>query len=116
MVLAALAVFAGCGSDTEEPSAAAPGKVADGGFPATVEHAFGTTTVPKRPERIVVVGLTEQDTSCSSATSRSPRRSGTASSPARLAVGEGGARDAKPPSSRPPTGSRSRRSPGWGPT
>ena len=49
MVLAALAVFAGCGSDTEEPSAAAPGKVADGGFPATVEHAFGTTTVPRSP-------------------------------------------------------------------
>jgi iron complex transport system substrate-binding protein len=30
-------------------------------FPAKVTHKFGTTTVPERPQRIVSVGLTEQD-------------------------------------------------------
>jgi iron complex transport system substrate-binding protein len=59
LILAALLVLAGCGSSDDEPAAAAP---ADTGFPAVVEHKFGTTTVEKEPERIVVVGLTEQDT------------------------------------------------------
>ena len=57
----ALAFVAGCGSDTE-PAADSGATSADGGaFPAQVEHKFGTTTVPSEPERIVVVGLTEQD-------------------------------------------------------
>lgn len=30
-------------------------------FPITVEHRFGSTTVPAEPQRVVVVGLTEQD-------------------------------------------------------
>ena len=33
----------------------------EGTFPAKATHRFGTTTVEKRPERIVIVGLTEQD-------------------------------------------------------
>ena len=62
LAIAAL-VFAGCGSD-DEPAADAPAPAAaDGGaFPATVEHKFGTTTVEAEPERIAIVGLTEQDT------------------------------------------------------
>ncbi len=60
-VLAAAAVLAGCGSDAPEPSAPAR-PAADGGFPATVEHKLGTTRIDARPERIAVVGLTEQDT------------------------------------------------------
>jgi len=35
---------------------------ADGQFPVTVTHKFGTTTVKAAPKRVVVVGLTEQDT------------------------------------------------------
>jgi iron complex transport system substrate-binding protein len=61
LTLAALA-FAGCGDD-EPASEAAPAAAAGaGGFPATVEHKFGTTTVESEPQRIAVVGLTEQDT------------------------------------------------------
>jgi iron complex transport system substrate-binding protein len=59
LLLFALAL-AGCGSD-DEPAAESRA-AGDGAFPAKVEHKFGTTTVESEPERIVVVGLTEQDT------------------------------------------------------
>jgi iron complex transport system substrate-binding protein len=60
LLVIALAVVAGCGSD-DEPATDTPA-AGGGAFPAKVEHKFGTTTVPSKPERIVVVGLTEQDT------------------------------------------------------
>lgn len=53
--------LAGCGSEAEPEDDGAE-RAADSAFPAHVEHKFGTTTVPSEPERIVVVGLTEQDT------------------------------------------------------
>jgi iron complex transport system substrate-binding protein len=69
-MLAAVAVLAGallatsCAGD--EPTAAAdepqPPPAVDGAFPVTVPHKFGQTVVPEPPERVVVVGLTEQDT------------------------------------------------------
>ena len=59
MILVVVLGLAGCGEDAEP--AAAPASD-DAAFPATVEHKFGTTTVPSKPERIVIVGLTEQDT------------------------------------------------------
>ena len=57
---------ASCSSD--EPSSAsasepeATAASSGGGFPATVPHKFGATTVPEEPTRVVVAGLTEQDT------------------------------------------------------
>ena len=59
--LAAAVLLAGCGADAPDSEPAAS-PAADAAFPAQVEHKFGTTTVPAEPQRIVVVGLTEQDT------------------------------------------------------
>lgn len=42
---------------TEEPAAEEPAA----GFPVTIEHKYGSTTIEELPERIVTVGLTEQD-------------------------------------------------------
>lgn len=54
--------LAACGS-SDEPTAststAASG--AEGPFPVKVTHSFGTSTVPKAPERVVTVGFNEQD-------------------------------------------------------
>lgn len=62
LAAAALALGA-CGSSDPEPTAATTTPAAERGtFPATVEHRYGTTTVPRRPQRIVSVGYTEQDT------------------------------------------------------
>lgn len=48
-----------CGSDSaEQPGDSAPG-VATGAFPVTVEHAFGSTTIPRAPRRVVTVGYTD---------------------------------------------------------
>jgi len=62
LLLAALAITA-CGSDdpeTDAPSdAAAPAE--QGAFPVTIEHKYGSTTIERAPERVVVVGLREQD-------------------------------------------------------
>ncbi|MDO9409332.1 ABC transporter substrate-binding protein [Patulibacter sp.] len=66
LVLALL--LAGCGSGDDDAPGTAAGttttaaRAAGATFPATVTHKFGTVTVPERPTRIVVAGLTEQDT------------------------------------------------------
>lgn len=66
-LLLAVALVAGCGSSGTDDASSGPATTStaaaedQGTFPAVATHRFGTTTVPKRPERIVVVGLTEQD-------------------------------------------------------
>ncbi|MBE2318903.1 iron-siderophore ABC transporter substrate-binding protein [Solirubrobacter sp. CPCC 204708] len=60
--------LAACGSDDESTStsgSSAPAKqeggAESGAFPVTIEHKYGSTTIEKQPERVVVVGLREQD-------------------------------------------------------
>jgi iron complex transport system substrate-binding protein len=59
VVVAALIALAGCGSESDDQ---AETTTSGGAFPVKVEHEFGTTTVQSEPKRIVVAGLTEQDT------------------------------------------------------
>src|SRR3954467_497614 len=53
----------GCGSDEDTTSApaATPSKAEPGAFPVTIEHKYGSPTTSAERERVVVVGLREQD-------------------------------------------------------
>jgi iron-siderophore transport system substrate-binding protein len=56
---AAAGLLAACGDDSPSPTgSAAP---ADGAFPATVTHQFGTTTVEKAPTGVVSLGWADAD-------------------------------------------------------
>jgi iron complex transport system substrate-binding protein len=68
LVLASLAL-ASCGGDDETSTTPAgtggtttAAQAATDTFPVTIKHALGTTTVPEAPERVVTVGLRDQDT------------------------------------------------------
>ncbi|MFC4333137.1 iron-siderophore ABC transporter substrate-binding protein [Streptomyces andamanensis] len=55
-------LLAGCGSgssDDKDDSAGAGASASSGAFPVTVEHAFGSTTITKAPQRVVTVGYTD---------------------------------------------------------
>jgi iron complex transport system substrate-binding protein len=56
------AVLAACGSG-EQAAPQNPGAAPPAGtpFPVTIEHAFGTTTVERAPERVVTLGVTDAD-------------------------------------------------------
>ena len=52
---------AGTSADGADAGAEETTCVESGALPATIEHKFGTTEVTEAPERVVTVGLTEQD-------------------------------------------------------
>lgn len=60
LIIAALATTA-CGAPPESADPVADGGGSDGTFPVSVEHRFGSTEITEEPQRIVTVGLMEQD-------------------------------------------------------
>lgn len=64
-VLVLLVLVAGCipvaAPVSTAGTGATPSAAAIDAFPVTIEHKFGSTTISGRAERIVTVGLTEQD-------------------------------------------------------
>lgn len=62
--LLCLGLVAGCGSDGAGDDAAAGGTgtpAADGEYPMTIEHRYGTTEIPAEPERVVTAGFNDAD-------------------------------------------------------
>jgi len=57
-VLLAAFALAGCGDD-DEPAGSSGSSSA--GFPVKITHALGTTTIPSKPTRVVVVGYTDHE-------------------------------------------------------
>lgn len=67
IVLTLAPALAACGSEsggsegTDGPEAPAAAEAEENAFPVTIEHKFGSTEITEKPERVVVVGLTDQD-------------------------------------------------------
>src|SRR3712207_1999237 len=58
--LALLPVLAACGSDTTPSSPGTPSTDA-AAFPVSIPHKYGTTEIKAAPQRVVTIGLVEQD-------------------------------------------------------
>jgi iron complex transport system substrate-binding protein len=56
-----LVVTAACSASGTEPAEPAASGSADAAFPVTIEHQFGTATIPAAPQRVVTIGFNEQD-------------------------------------------------------
>ncbi|MEH3054668.1 MAG: iron-siderophore ABC transporter substrate-binding protein [Patulibacter minatonensis] len=55
-------VLAACGSDDSSTGAGASTSTTAGtGFPVTVEHKYGSTTIGADPKRVIALGYTDQD-------------------------------------------------------
>lgn len=61
LALAAALSLTGCGSSEEPGTGGGSAPSADAEFPRTVEHAMGSTEIPERPERVVVLDTGELD-------------------------------------------------------
>jgi len=63
-VLAATTALAGCSTGPTESAEATPTAISTAephAFPVTIEHAYGSTTIPREPKRIVSIGSSDQD-------------------------------------------------------
>lgn len=61
-VLAALCLaLSGCGGGSESGGGSGAAAAPTAGFPVTVPHAFGSTTIPAKPTRVVTVGYNDAD-------------------------------------------------------
>ncbi|WP_214364513.1 iron-siderophore ABC transporter substrate-binding protein [Pseudonocardia sp. H11422] len=56
-----IAAVAGCGNSGAPAGDAGATPAAAGAFPVTISHAFGETTIPAEPKRVVAVGFNEAD-------------------------------------------------------
>ncbi|ASR38865.1 iron ABC transporter substrate-binding protein [Prauserella marina] len=57
-VMVLLAVLAGCGGSSEP---AERDSASGGPFPVTIEHKYGSTVIEHKPERVITLGLSDQD-------------------------------------------------------
>jgi iron complex transport system substrate-binding protein len=57
----AAAALVGCAGPADAPPAATPQAPASSGFPVTIEHALGSTTITTAPQRVVTIGWSDQD-------------------------------------------------------
>lgn len=60
-VVVVLAGSASCSAGSAEPEGAGSGAPSAAGFPVTITHKFGSTTIKKPSTRVVSLGITEQD-------------------------------------------------------
>lgn len=59
LAVLAVAALVGCAGPADVPPA--PSAPVTGGMPVTIEHALGSTTITKVPERVVTIGWSDQD-------------------------------------------------------
>lgn len=61
LVVGAALLAAGCGGEADNQVAGGRSPSAAQAFPVTITHKFGTTEIPRAPERIVSVGYNDND-------------------------------------------------------